>query len=166
MKQNYNVTYSNNSLFNKSRTINKRNSTSKRKKGSQGKDLFLESKIKKVKSNSIKKMVADSLLNLHKLKDSQENKKHSIVADRVIKGLQNKNKNNKNRELFNKLFRNESNIEKNKNHDKLYCEFRNKHNNNLSSKNKRHNTEMNVTKNKNSLKNDTKGRVLTSHKHI
>ena len=166
MTQNYNTAYSNNVLFNKSKTINKKTSSSKRKKGSQRKDLFFDSKTKKINSNTIRKMVATSLLNIHKLKESQENKKQSIATERVIKGLQNKNKINKNRELFNKLFRNESNIEKNNNHDKYYYEFRNKHNNNLSSRNRRHNTEINVIQNKNCIKNDIKGRVLTSHKHI
>ena len=166
MKEKYNITYANNALLNRNKNnkMNKRNYSWKRKEGSKEKETYFQRN-----KYSIKKMGTVSLSNIHKLKDSQE-KKHSIVTDRVIKEMQTKNKNIKNRELFNKLFRNEPNDESIKNinniNDKLYNEFRNKQkNNNLNHKNNRNNTDINFTQNKNSIRNECKGSILTFYKH-
>ena len=170
IKTQYNITYNDTNIFIKNKIMNKRSSSSKRKKGSNGKELFIDlAKINKVNSNGIKKMMATSLLNIHKLKDSQDKKKHSLVTGGVIKSLQVKNKHMKNREVFNKLFRNESNVERNKNtNDKVYCEFRNTHNNNntFHPKNKRNNTDINFIQYSNTLKNEYKGRLLTCQKIV
>ena len=114
-------------------------------------------------------MVTTSLLNIHKLKDSHDKKKHSLVTSGVIKSLQIKNKHMKNRDVFNKLFRNESNVERNKiTNDKVYCEFRNTRNNNntFHPKSKRNNTDINFIQYSNTLKNEYKGRLLTCQKIV
>lgn len=162
MKTSYNFAYNNNTLFGKNGSISKRNSSSKRKKESQGKDLFLELKNKKFNSNGITKGFTASLINIHKLKDSQDYQKQSLGTDRMI--IRKSNKNIKSREFFNKLFRNDSNLEKNNiKPDKLYSELINKQiSNNLNQKNKRNNTEINFTHGK--IKNEYKGRLLTCHK--
>ena len=165
MKANYNITYTSNALLNKNKNniMKKRNNSWKRKKGNKEKEIFGEKN-----KYGIKKMVSGSLSNIHKLKDSQE-KKISIVTDRVTKEMQTKNNNIKNRELFNKFFRNEKNNDSNKNvkntHNKLYNEFRNKQNNNyiLHHKNNRNNTDVNYIQN--SLRNECKGSILTFYKH-
>ena len=167
VKSKYNITYNN--II--SKTINKRNSSFKKKKGTNGKELFVETK--RHNCYGIKKMVVDSLLNIHKLTDNHDNKKKSLITSRVIKGLQARKKINKNKELFNKLFRNESNIEKsNKVYDKLHIDLRGVHNNtnnninynNTILKSKRNNTDNNYIKNKNNIKIEHKGRLLTSNK--
>ena len=167
MKANYNITYTNNALLNKNKNknniMNKRNNSWKRKKGCKEKEIFAEKN-----KYDIKKIVAGSLSNIHKLNDSQE-KKISIVTDRVIKEMQTKSNNIKNRELFNKFFRNAKNNDSNKNiknmHNKLYNEFRNKqnNNNNLHHKNNRNNTDVNYIQN--SLRSECKGSILTFYKH-
>ena len=107
-------------------------------------------------------MVTNSLMNMHKVKDFQDNNKlHSLVTDRMAKEFQIKNKNNKNKDLFNKLFRNIPNIEKSNNINDKYFELKNKNNKvkkNLS-KNKRNNTDINFV-NKNNIKNENRGRIL------
>ena len=159
VKNNSIITYSNNTLFNKSKITYKKSSSSKRNNTS--KELFKENKIKKNK-NGIRKMVTNSLMNMHKVKDFQDNNKlHSLVTDRMTKEFQIKNKNNKNRDLFNKLFRNIPNIEKSNNINDKYFELKNKNNKgkkNLS-KNKRNNTDINFV-NKNNIKNENRGRLL------
>ena len=163
MKANYNITYTNNALLNRNKNhiLDKRNNSWKRKNRSKEKEIFGEKN-----KYGIKKMMAGSLSNIHKLKDSQE-KKISIVTDRVIKEMKSKNNNIKNRELFNKFFRNEKNIDNKKvknTHNKLYNEFRNKqNNNNLHQKNNRNNTDVNYIQN--SLRNECKGSILTFYKH-
>ena len=168
-KSKYNITYqNNNNLF--SKTINKRSYSFKRKKVYR-KELFLEIKRSIPNSNGIKKMVATSLINIHKIKNPKEKKRNSLLSSRILKGYQIKTKIHKNRELFNKLFRCESTLEKknkiNKMYDKLHFELKNTNNNsinNLNPKTKRNNTDANYIQNKNSIKTHHKGRLMTYHK--
>ena len=78
-----------------------------------GKELFLESKKKK---KGIRKMVTESLLNIHKYKDGNKERKKNlnlyINNNKVIKTLNNKSKNNKSKETF---LKNDSGIEKSTN---------------------------------------------------
>ena len=69
-------------------------------------------------------MFASSLLNMLKIKGYQDSKKQLIYTDRgMIKGLKHKY-NNKNIDIFNKLFGNESNIEKKNNiNDRFYSDY-------------------------------------------
>ena len=160
IKSQYNSRYKDNK-FSKKQIINRRSISSKRKKSGNGKELFID----KVNSNDFKKMVASSLLNIHKYKDSQEKKKHYMATGGIIKSLQVKKNSSKNKEVLNKIFRNDLNVEVNKNtKDKAYYEFRNKytHNNNYHRKNKRNNTEINNIQKFNLNKNDYKGKLLTS----
>ena len=165
IKAQYNITYNDN-IFTKNQLINKRSSSSKRKKSANGRELFIDmAKTNKVNSNATKKMVAASLLNIHKVKDSQEKKKHCIVkGGGVIKSLQIKKKSVKNKEVLNKIFRNDLNAEGNKNSkDKVYNEFRSIYNNNnYHSKTKRNYTEINCIQKNNLIKSEYKGRLLTS----
>ena len=162
-KTNFNITYSNNTLFNKSKITNKRSCSSKRKKENQSKELFIEKKVKKINTNGIKKILTNSLLNVDKFKDYQDyNKKNSLTTDRMIKNIQIKNKNNKNRDIFNKLFSIETNteIKNNIRDNQNYC-ARNQNNktknkNNSSTKNKRNNTDINFIQNKDIIKNEYK----------
>lgn len=104
----------NHNLFNK--TI----LTSRAKnKNMNGKELFYESKKKK---NGIRKMVTESLLNIHKHKDNniKERKKNLNVFlnNKIMRTLNNKSKNNKSKET---LFKNDSGINKSINFvEKLY----------------------------------------------
>ena len=84
-----------------------------------GKELFLESKKKK---KGIRKMVTESLLNIHKYKDGNKERKKNLNLymnnNKVIKTLNNKSKNNKSKETF---LKNDSGIEKSTNFiEKLY----------------------------------------------
>ena len=168
-KSKYNITYhKNNNLF--SKTINKR-SFSFRRKNPHGKELFLEIKKSIPNSNGIKKIGATSLINIHKIKNPPEKKRNSLLNSRILKGYQIKTKIHKNRELFNKLFRCESTIEKknksNKMYNKLHFELKNTNNNSINSlnqKTKRNNTDANYIQNKNSIKIHHKGRMMTYHK--
>jgi len=168
-KSKYNITYhKNNNLF--SQTINKR-SFSFRRKNPHGKELFLEIKRSIPNSNGIKKIGATSLINIHKIKNPPEKKRNSLLNSRILKGYQIKTKIHKNRELFNKLFRCESTLEKknksNKMYDKLHFELKNTNNNSINSlnpKTKRNNTDANYIQNKNSIKIHHKGRMMTYHK--
>ena len=168
-KSKYNITYhKNNNLF--SKTINKRSFSFRRKK-THGKELFLEIKRSIPNSNGFKKMVATSLINIHKIKNPKEKKRNSLLNSRILKGYQIKTKIHKNRELFNKLFRCESTVEKknkiNKIYDKLHFELKNTNNNSINSinqKTKRNNTDANYIQNKNSIKIHHKGRLMTYHK--
>lgn len=168
-KSKYNITYhNNNNIF--SKTINKRSFSFRRKKPI-GKELFLEIKRSIPISNGIKKMVATSLINIHKIKNPQEKKRNSLLKSRIMKGYHIKTKIHKNRELFNKLFRCESTLEKknkiNKIYDKLHFELKNTNNNSINSlnpKTKRNNTDANYIQNKNSIKIRHKGRIMTYHK--
>ena len=104
----------NHNLFNK--TI----LTSRAKnKNTNGKELFYESKKKK---NGIRKMVTESLLNIHKHKDNniKERKKNLNVFlnNNIMRTLNNKSKNNKSKET---LLKNDSGINKSINFvEKLY----------------------------------------------
>ena len=168
-KSKYNITYNkNNNLF--SKTINKRSFSFRRKKA-HGKELFLEIKRSIPISNGIKKIMATSLINIHKTKNPKEKKRNSLLNNRIMKGYQIKTKIHKNRELFNKLFRCESTLEKknkvNKIYDKLHFELKNTNNNSINSlnpKTKRNNTDANYTQNKKSIKIHHKGRLMTYHK--
>ena len=104
----------NHNLFNKtifsSRTKNK---------NMNGKELFIESKKKK---KGIRKMVTESLLNIHKYKDNniKERKKNLNVFlnNKIMRTLNNKSKNNKSKETF---LKNDSGINKSITFvDKLY----------------------------------------------
>jgi hypothetical protein len=84
-----------------------------------GKELFLESKKKK---KGIRKIVTESLLNIHKYKDGNKERKKNLNLymnnNKVIKTLNNKSKNNKSKETF---LKNDSGIEKSTNFiEKLY----------------------------------------------
>ena len=84
-----------------------------------GKELFLESKKKK---KGIRKMVTESLLNIHKYKDGNKERKKNLNLymnnNKVIKTLNNRSKNNKSKEMF---LKNDSGIEKSTNFlEKLY----------------------------------------------
>ena len=138
----------NNNIFNK--TINGQCLTSRTKlKNVNGKELFQESK--KVNSNGIRKMVTESLLNIHKLKEPLKDKKKKTiyVNGRIIKGIKinNKSRNNKRKEIY---FKNETNIDKSINlQDKDYFESGNNNvnnniNNNIRMKNKRNVTDVNL----------------------
>ena len=140
----------NNNIFNK--TINGQCLTSRTKlKNVNGKELFQESK--KVNSNGIRKMVTESLLNIHKLKEPLKDKKKKTiyVNGRIIKGIKinNKSRNNKRKEIY---FKNETNIDKSINlQDKDYFESGNNNvnnniNNNIRMKNKRNITDVNLIK--------------------
>ena len=77
-----------------------------------GKDFFMESKINK---KGIRKMVTESLLNIHKYKDYNKEKKKNLntyMNNKVMRTLNNKNKNNKSKDFF---FKNDSGIEKSTN---------------------------------------------------
>ena len=77
-----------------------------------GKDFFIESKIKK---KGIRKMVTESLLNIHKYKDYNKERKKNLntyMNNKVMRTLNNKNKNNKSKDFF---FKNDSGIEKSTN---------------------------------------------------
>ena len=138
----------NNNIFNK--TINGQCLTSRTKlKNVNGKELFQESK--KVNSNGIRKMVTESLLNIHKLKEPLKDKKKKTiyVNGRIIIGIKinNKSRNNKRKEIY---FKNETNIDKSINlQDKDYFESGNNNvnnniNNNIRMKNKRNVTDVNL----------------------
>ena len=140
----------NNNIFNK--TINGQCLTSRTKlKNVNGKELFQESK--KVNSNGIRKMVTESLLNIHKLKEPLKDKKKKTiyVNGRIIKGIKinNKSRNNKRKEIY---FKNETNVDKSINlQDKDYFESGNNNvnnniNNNIRMKNKRNITDVNLIK--------------------
>ena len=90
----------NHNLFNKtiltSRTKNK---------NMNGKELFLESKKKK---KGIRKMVTESLLNIHTNKN-KERKKNICLNNKIMRTLNNKSKINKSKEIF---LKNDSGINK------------------------------------------------------
>jgi hypothetical protein len=141
VKAQYNITYNDNKLA-KNKLINKRNSTSKRKSSINKKELFIDlGKSNKGNSYGKQKMIATSLLNIHKLKDSQDKKK-KFPNSGELKNNINKKNNSKNKEFMNKLvFRNDLDIEDNKNiKDKPYCDIRNLYS---IPKNNRNNTDIN-----------------------
>jgi hypothetical protein len=142
---------SNNNFFNK--TINGRCHTSRTKiKNINGQELFMESK--KIKSNGIKKMVTESLLNIHKTKEpSLEKRKNSNINSRIIKTLNNKSKHNKNNRKKELFFRNETNIESSVN---LYEQIYNESSNNNATNKRRNITDVNVIYKKKSFKNECK----------
>ena len=109
---------------------------------------------KKIKSNGIKKMVTESLLNIHKTKDiSLEKGKNININSRIIKALNNKNKHNKSR-TKEQIFRNESNIENSVN---LYEQIYNGSSNYNNATSKRRNiAEVNLIHKKKSFRNDCK----------
>ena len=116
-----------------------------------GQDLFMESK--KIKSNGIKKMVTESLLNIHKTKDpSLEKRKNTNINNRVMKTINNKSKHNKNSRKKDQFFRNETNIESSVN---LYEQIYKESNNNASTK-RRNITDVNLIHKKKSYKSDCK----------
>ena len=151
----------NNNLFNK--TINGQCLTSrtKNKKNINGKELFMESK--NINSNGIRKMVTESLLNIHKYKeqskDKDKNKKNIFMNGGIIKCYNNSiNKKSRNKEI---LFKNETNIEKSINlQEQLYFEYGNNNMNNIINniniKNKRNITDANLVHKKTNIKNEIK----------
>ena len=74
-----------------------------------GKELFMESK--KINENGIKKMVTESLLNMHKLNVSNKEKKKKNINmnNRIVNCFNNKKKISRNREI---ILKNETSIEK------------------------------------------------------
>lgn len=110
---------------------------------------------KKIKSNGIKKMVTESLLNIHKTKDpSLEKRKNTNINSRVIKALNNKSKYNKNSRKKEQFFRNETNIESSVN---LYEQIYNESSNNNNGTTKRRNiTDINLIHKKKSFRSDCK----------
>jgi len=153
IKPKYNIICnSNNNFFNK--TINGRCHTSRTKiKNIDGQELFMESK--KIKSNGIKKMVTESLLNMHKTKDPSLEKRKSInINSRIIKAINNKGKHNKSSRVKEQFFRNESIIESSVNlNEQIYKESFN--NNNATTK-RRNITDVNLIHKKKSFRNDYK----------
>ena len=86
-----------------------------------GKELFLESKKKKT---GIRKMITESLPNIHKRKDGNKERKKNfnlyINNNKVLKTSNNNSKNNKSKEAF---LKNDSETEKSTNNvEKLYFE--------------------------------------------
>ena len=109
LKTNYNIIYKkNNSIFCK--MMNRQCLTSRNKlKNIGGKELFMESK--KINENGIKKMVTESLLNMHKLNVSNKEKKKKNINmnNRIVNCFNNKKKISRNREI---ILKNETSIEK------------------------------------------------------
>ena len=157
LKNKYNIICNKNSyIFNK--TINGKSLTTRAKiKNVNGKELFMESK--KINSYGIKKMVTESLLNIHKLKEpiKDKKKKNIYINGSILKGINNKDKirsrNICNKEIF---FKNDSNTEKSINlPEKLYFESGNNNVNGniknnkikkLTMRNKRNITDINLIK--------------------
>ena len=149
IKSKYNIIYNkNNTIFNK--TINGQCLSSRNKlKDLNGKELFMESK--KSNKTGIKKMVTESLLNIHKIKDLlKEKKKNNCIKGRIKNSIKinNKSRNNKNNNIY---FKNENYTDKNKNlQEKIYYEsginnVNNVNNNvNINMKNKRNITDVNL----------------------
>ena len=106
-------------ILNKNQNVfNKTIFTSRTKKG---KEQLNESKKKK---KGIREMVTESLINIHKNKDINKERKRNInlyMNNKVIRTLNNNIKNNKRKECF---IKNDSRIEKSINFfDKLYFDF-------------------------------------------
>ena len=150
IKSKYNIIYNkNNTIFNK--TINGQCLSSRNKlKDLNGKELFMESK--KSNKTGIKKMVTESLLNIHKIKDLlKEKKKNNCIKGRIKNSIKinNKSRNNKNNNIY---FKNENYTDKNKNlQEKIYYESGinnvnnvNSNNVNINMKNKRNITDVNL----------------------
>ena len=150
IKSKYNIIYNkNNTIFNK--TINGQCLSSRNKlKDLNGKELFMESK--KSNKTGIKKMVTESLLNIHKIKDLlKEKKKNNCIKGRIKNSIKinNKSRNNKNNNIY---FKNENYTDKNKNlQEKIYYESGinnvnnvNNNNVNINMKNKRNITDVNL----------------------
>ena len=149
IKSKYNIIYNkNNTIFNK--TINGQCLSSRNKlKDLNGKELFMKSK--KSNKTGIKKMVTESLLNIHKIKDLlKEKKKNNCIKGRIKNSIKinNKSRNNKNNNIY---FKNENYTDKNKNlQEKIYYEsginnVNNVNNNvNINMKNKRNITDVNL----------------------
>ena len=141
----FNIVYNKkNNLFNK--TINGQYLTFRNKsKNNKGKELFIESK--KNNTNRIRKMVTESLLNIHKIKEKQKEKKKNTICigGRIIKYYNNnKRKKSRNKDFF---FKNESTIEKSINlHEQFYFESGNNNIsiNNIPIKNKRNITDIDL----------------------
>ena len=164
IKPKYNIICNkNNNIFNK--TINGQCLTSRAKiKNVNGKELFMDSK--KSSKNGIKKMVTESLLNIHKIKDSfKEKKKNKYIKGRIINSIKinNKSRNNRNNNIY---FKNENNIDKSINlQDKIYYESGNNNatnvnnnNVNITMKNKRNITDVNLIKKAN-IRNEYKKNI-------
>ena len=121
IKSKYNIIYNkNNTIFNK--TINGQCLSSRNKlKDLNGKELFMESK--KSNKSGIKKMVTESLLNIHRIKEPfKEKKKNKWIKGRIINSIKinNKSRNNRNNNIY---FKNENNFDKSINlQDKIYYE--------------------------------------------
>ena len=158
IKNKYNIISNKNSnIFNK--TINGQCLTARTKiKNINGKELFMESK--KINSYGIKKMVTESLLNIHRLQEpiKDKKKKNIYINGSIIKGLNNKTSSTRSRNSCNKdiLFKNDSNFEKSVNlQEKLYFEsgesninsnINNSNINKLIARNKRNTTDINLIK--------------------
>ena len=121
IKPKYNIVFNkNNNIFNK--TINGQCLTSRTKiKNVNGKELFMESK--KSNKSGIKKMVTESLLNIHRIKEPfKEKKKNKWIKGRIINSIKinNKSRNNRNNNIY---FKNENNFDKSINlQDRIYYE--------------------------------------------
>lgn len=147
----------NNNIFNK--TINGQCLTSRGKlKNVNGRELFIESK--KVNANGIRKMVTESLLNIHRFKETQKDKKKkSYNNGKIIKHINCKRRNSKSKEIF---FKNELNVEKSINlNDKFCFEYgntiiNNSINNNLIMKTKRNITDENYIHKKGNIRSEFK----------
>ena len=112
-------------ILNKNHNIfNKTILTSRNKnKNMNGKELFLDNKKKK---KVIRKMVTESLLNIHKQKENNKDKRKNLnicLNNKVMRTLNNISKNSKSKEGF---LKNDSGINKSINFvDKLYFDFGN-----------------------------------------
>ena len=140
-----------NNYFNK--TINGLCNTSRAKiKNINGQELFMESK--KNNSKEIKKMVTESLLNIHKYNyPSKEKIKNMNINGRVIKTLNNKYKKKSNDLIFN----NESNIENSLNFiEQLYYEYGTNPTANITTKNKRNFTDNDYSHKKSNFRDECK----------
>ena len=104
IKNKYNIISNKNSnIFNK--TINGQCLTARTKiENINGKELFLNHK--KINTYGIKKMVTESLLNMHRLKEpiKEKKKKNIYINGSIIKGLNNKNSSTRSRNICIKIF--------------------------------------------------------------
>ena len=105
----------NHNLFNKTILTSR---TKHKNMNMNGKELFIESK-KKIKG--IRKMVTESLLNIHRHKDNNKERKRNLnlcINNKIMRTLNNKSKKNKSKEGF---LKNDSGINRTINFvDKLY----------------------------------------------
>ena len=105
-------------ILNKNHNIFNKTILTSRNKNKNGKELFLDNKKKK---KVIRKMVTESLLNIHKQKENNKDKRKNMnicLNNKVMRTLNNISKNSKSKEGF---LKNDSGINKSINFvDKLY----------------------------------------------